>query len=135
MTPQFHGTIDRQGKLHLDAPIEMRKHLLNMVRGKDEIRAEVVVRKPKKRRSDREHRYYFGVIVKELSNFSGHSPDEMHEALKAMFLSYEENGITFVKSTTDLTTVEAEEYYETIRRWAAETLQVYVPTPSEVDYE
>ena len=36
-----------------------------------------------------------------------------------------------VRSTTKLNTQEFEEYLETVKRWAATDLQLYIPDPNE----
>ena len=77
-----------------------------------------------------ENRYYWGVVLEVLSDWSGHTREELHEAFRQMFLGYEENGIKYAKSTADLTTVEMERYLEDIRTWAA-LHEIYVPLPGE----
>lgn len=84
-------------------------------------------------RSDKENRYYWAVIVKTLADFCGYTSEEMHEALKWQFLKVVTPGKpNKVRSTSDLTTVEAEEYYESIRQWAAQEYGVIIPLPNEV---
>jgi hypothetical protein len=134
ITPMFQARIDRTGNLSMQDPIEFRKHLLNLVRGKDGMDVGVVVKKPTKKRSDRQNRYYMGVICATLSDFCGHSKEEVHDAMRTMFLSYEDGGIVYSRSTTELTTAEAEEYYANIRNWALETLQVLIPEPNQADF-
>lgn len=64
-----------------------------------------------------------------------HEMDMVHDAMKIKFLSrVDAHGLTIARSTTDLTTAEAEEYYENIRRWAASDLNIVLPTPNEVPY-
>lgn len=83
-------------------------------------------------RSRNQNDYYWAVLIDILSNHFGYSPDEMHEALKWEFLRTVEPGKPDrVKSTTELTTIEAEAYYEHIRRWAAAEYDIYIPLPSE----
>lgn len=129
----FRAKIDRAGNLTIERPVEYRQHLLNMVRGKDEAMAEVIVRKPRRKKSRQAHNYYMGVICATLAEYTGHTREEIHQAMKVMFLSYEDNGIVYQKSTMDLSTSEAETYHASIRAFAMDTLQVYVPLPSEVD--
>jgi len=87
--------------------------------------------KPKKNRSNQQNRYYFGVVCKLSGQHCGYEQEEMHQEYAKMFLSYEKNGKTFVKSTTKLKTAEFEGYMEKCRRWAAMELQVYIPFPNE----
>ncbi len=90
-------------------------------------------------RSDKQNRYYFGVVVKGLSEYLGYSKDEIHELLKHKFLhqwgSIETldglESIEFTKSTTVLTTTEMEKYLRDIREWASMKLNYYLPEPNE----
>ena len=110
------------------------QYLINLGNRPDP-RVEVVVKPMSKRKSKSQRGYYRAVVVKTLSDFSGHDCSDIHDALKALFLSYTEGGITYQKSTEELNTAATEEYYEKIRRWADETLQVRIPLPNEVEYE
>lgn len=93
-----------------------------------------------KNRSDRENRYYWGVVIDILSDYTGFSPEDMHEILKHKFLrksvwvTNPENGtieeIQITQSTASLTTVKFEEYLSKIREWAA-TLNCRIPLPNE----
>jgi hypothetical protein len=103
---------------------------------------ELIIRKPKKGRSSNQNRYYFGVVLRLLSDHTGYSVDDLHETMKSMFnpLRLEFNtkkgteAIRASKSTTELTTVKMEEYLSQIREWASQSLGVFIPLPNEVDY-
>lgn len=95
---------------------------------------ELIIRKPVKKRSLNENRYYHGVIVKMISDHTGSSPEDVHQFLKRKFLPDGGVIIPRTRSTTELTTVEAEKYYEEIRRWAAMELSLFVPQPNEIDF-
>ena len=98
--------------------------------------------KEAKMRSLPELRYYFGVIVKILSDELGYTPNEMHEILKMMFLSElrilkTKQGIKEIRiagSTGEKTTIEIEDYYSRIREWASIYLGIYIPLPNEMDW-
>ncbi|MBU1308800.1 MAG: hypothetical protein KKE30_04610 [Gammaproteobacteria bacterium] len=90
-------------------------------------------------RSLPQNSYYWGVIVKIISDELGYSPAQIHEMLREEFL-YEvlhiktRDGITqkkIAKSTTEITTTEAEDYYSSIRQWASITLGLWIPEPHE----
>ncbi len=97
----------------------------------------VSIKRFKVKRSVQENRYYWGVIVKILADEFGYFPEEMHDVLKRLFLQYEKpNQITgeverFARSTKDLTTEEAEEYYDKIRIWALSEYSILIPLPNE----
>jgi len=123
----FYGVVDDKARLKLEDPAGFHGYL-NTLRGKN---VEVSVSLRRRHRSAQQNNYYWGVIIKMLSDFTGHDPNEVHEAMKSMFLSYEDKGIRYIRSTSVLTTAEAEEYYEKIRRFAAESLDLYIPDPNE----
>lgn len=85
-------------------------------------------------RSVEQNRYYWGIVIKLLADYTGYTKEEMHEALKYKFLRYENvPGLPTVLSTTQLSTVEFESYLEQVRRWAAIEFGVYIPLPREVE--
>lgn len=88
-----------------------------------------------KGRSNNQNRYYWGVIVKLLSDHTGFTDEEINEILKHQFLSKQKtwNDMVFYipKSTSSLKTTEMEEYLSKVRRWASETLEVFIPDPNE----
>ena len=95
----------------------------------------VTVSRHRKHRSDRQNSYLWGVVYKLISETTGYTTDEAHEAMKMLFLKVHRDGLPdTVKSTTKLTTVEFEEYAENIRIWASQTIGCYIPTPNQVDY-
>jgi len=96
----------------------------------------IEIKRVRKKRSNPQNNYYFGVVVNEISRSTGFFPDEVHDLLKRKFLSFEKaNPITgeacvFAKSTTGLTTQEFEQYCEQIRIWCISELDIYIPEPS-----
>lgn len=90
-------------------------------------------------RSQPQSRYYFGVIIEILSNELGYTKNECHEILKELFLKTlkhlkTKNGVKEVwitKSTTNLTTIDFEEFLSQIRQWASIELSIYLPLPNE----
>lgn len=99
--------------------------------------------KEMKMRSLPENRYYFGVVVKVLSDHLGYTLNEIHDILKNMFLSEvryvdTKKGIKEIrvpKSTTELTTISFEQYLSDIRQWASVELSCYIPVPNETEIE
>lgn len=85
------------------------------------------------------NKYYWGVVVKHLSDHTGYTGEEMHEYLKMEFLPKEMTigGITKVYggSTASLTNQEFIQFFESVRLWAAETLDVIIPLPNEVPWQ
>lgn len=96
----------------------------------------------KKDRSNNQNRYYWGVIIKHISEHTGFNPEEMHEVLKHKFLRYtvwipKKDGINemsvIAKSTAKLTTKQFEEFTSNIRQWASSDLGIFLPEPNEME--
>lgn len=88
----------------------------------------VITQKP---RSLNENNYYWGVVVEELSQFTGFTPQETHTLLKNKFLKIVKGKLESARSTTDLSVAEFENYLSQVRQWASEELNVFIPTPNE----
>jgi hypothetical protein len=130
ITARHLGTV-RKGKFIPDSPQTFRMEFYKR-EGK---RVSVTVSGERKHKTDPQRKYYFGVVVAIMADYTGYTSDEMHEALKWQFLRVPgANGLLDrVRSTESLTTAEAEEYYEAIRRWAAVEHGVYIPMPGEIE--
>ena len=134
LTPVFLGMVSK-GKLVFNNPDGMERYLL----GLDNKSVEVVIRLPRKDRTNQENRYYFGVVVKLISEHTGFSVDEVHEFLKLKFLSkiivMAGEDVKIPRSSTELSTVEWEQWMTEIREWAAMVLGLYIPLPNEIDLD
>ena len=86
----------------------------------------------KKYRSLPENNYYWGVVVEELSQFTGFTPQEVHTLLKNKFLKIVKGKLESARSTTDLSVAEFENFLSQVRQWASEELQVFIPIPNEL---
>ena len=99
----------------------------------------VSVKRESKKRSSSQNSYYWSVIIDLISEWTGYTAEETHEMLKWMFLRKQRDGLPdTVRSTTELTTVEMEEYHEHIRQWACLQWKDsdkggYIPLPNEVE--
>jgi hypothetical protein len=88
-------------------------------------------------RSGQQNKYYWGVVIKTLSDETGFTPEEMHDVLKWKFLKYSKvlpNGeqVEVTESTTDLDTKEFEDFMEQVRRFAITELDILIPLPNEL---
>ncbi len=123
-----------KGKLVWENPVLLTRQL-SALNGKE---VNVVIKQKGKSRSKNQNDYYFGVVIEILAQQTGYSVDEMHEVMKAKFLSETRElageSITVSKSTTSLTTVDFEKYLSDIREWASVYLECYIPLPNEVSY-
>ncbi len=101
----------------------------------------VDVKKQRNTRSNMQNSYYWKCIVQGLAEELGYFPNEMHDALRARFLSeYEmisinDNQIAINKigSTTALNTKTFEQYTEQIRVWALTDLGIRLMLPNEYE--
>jgi len=117
--------------LHIiPANLELFKKDLNNKEGGKNL--ECIIRVKRKQCTNEQRKYYFKIIVKILSDYTGYEKTEMHVILKEMFLGYDENDILI--SSESLNTLEKEEYHEEIRRWALNEENVRIPKPNEVDF-
>ena len=89
-----------------------------------------------KSRFTRQNSYMWSVVYQAIADYTGHSTEEVHEFCKQMFLPRKfvqigkrEREVT--KSTTDLGTVEMEEYLMRVRVFANQELGIIVPLPNE----
>lgn len=102
---------------------------------------EIVIKPWRNKRSHQQNKYYWGVPIKLIGEKLGYDDDETHEILKQKFLKIKVvrlgDGEEFIisKSTTDLKTVEFEDFLSKVRTWASVKLECMIPMPNEVDYE
>lgn len=125
------GRVDALGRLVMDEPGAFARALAKF-RGRE---VQVLIEPKKKRRSDRQNAYYWGVVIEILSDHTGYSPEEMHEALRNKFLGFydKKTGLRVVSSSAEQDTVEFEKYLTQIRAWASEN-GIFIPLPNEQIY-
>lgn len=137
INPIFMATIEPNG-LNIHQDHLFQKHLQNLnfkVKGEP---VELVVRKARKKyetRSDQENKYYWGVVVHLMCEYTGDSAIDMHEILKANCNREDiKNPLSKIRSTADLTTLEFEQFLTRVRQLASEQ-GVLIPLPNQVEYE
>lgn len=100
-------------------------------------RVRVSVKRERVARTLSANRYYFGVVLATLAEWSGHDPEELHEFMKQSHLGWRSRelpsglGYSVRPSTATLTVEEFARYVDNVVKWAAEQ-GVYVPSPEEV---
>jgi hypothetical protein len=129
ITPVFFAKV-KQGELNY-CNYRLLNGYLATLEGAD---LEVIIRRPRKDRSSQQNRYYWGVVVELLCESTGYTQDEMHNALRMLFLRDDSRQVPTIRSTAELTTVGFEEYLEKVRNWASDALGCDIPMPNEVDY-
>lgn len=120
----------QSGELKFIDPRQVGQIIRRLPPGEYDVRIEKHV----KRRSLKANAYLWGVVYRELSEWTGYHPDELHELFKAKFLQpaitpivlADERGEVIVDgaiqvaTTTTLKTDEFAEFVERIRQLAAE---------------
>lgn len=133
MRHTFFGKV-KEGKIQFENR-EKFFDFLSLLEGEP---IQLLVEKVRTKRTLPQNAYYHGVIVKMIADEVGYAnPDEVHQALKMMFLKkfIGKQQIPTVRSTTDLDTLEFEDYLEKVRTWAGETLNMRIPLPNEITLE
>jgi hypothetical protein len=110
------------------------EHILNVDVSKKPI-FQVSIMPYKKSRSNPQNSYLWGVVYKTISNETGYTCDELHELFKSSFLPHKlitigDKSVKITPSTTELTTIEFEEFLELVKRYAAETIGIFIPDPN-----
>ena len=81
------------------------------------------------------NQYYWGVVVKLISEYTGYTKEETHELLKQTFLKkkilIDDEWYDTTDSTTKLNNKEMLEFIDEVKIWASQTLNVYIPDPHE----
>ena len=128
----FYATVGEDLAIKFLNVAKVKTHLLPL-RGET---IEVTLEKRRKRRTDSQNSYYWGVVIKMIADTCGYRTSEeyagIHSELKQKFLP-KSGRLQIAKSTSSLNTVEFSEYIEKVRQWAAEELGIYIPDPSEVE--
>jgi hypothetical protein len=128
--PILHGRIEGGRIAWHGVDAKRWTTMLKFLEGQD---VEITIGRRPKRRSLSQNRYMWGVVYAMIAEAAGYTPEEAHEALKWRFLRHHGDGpIPTVRSTTDLTTTEMEEYLAQCRQLAAELFGLYIPDPNEV---
>lgn len=93
----------------------------------------------RKQRSLQQNAYYWGVVIKLISEHTGYLTNETHKKLAFMFnpemIEVKGKAYKIPRSTTELNTKEFEEYLEQIRVWAWQELNIEIPEPGEFTEE
>lgn len=125
MIPEFLGNV-KEGKASLDSREALDRWLLSL----GDTRIVLTVKKYRKKRSNPQNKYWWGVVCKVYGDYLGYTPQEMHDALKWQFLQVP-GELPTVRSTKKLTTTEFNELIEEVARFAAMEHGVYIPPPDD----
>lgn len=116
-----------------------RVRLAKMLKSKRDCEVVIVIERKHATRSLAQNAWYFGGVIAAISEYTGYTPEEIHEFCKAKFLPNkvtmaDKNGevveeVVIGRSTTVLNKIQFGEYIEAIRQWAAESLRLDIPDP------
>ena len=101
---------------------------------KPDTRLEIVIKKYVPKRTDSQNKYYWGVVVKMIADYTGMDKDSTHDGLRQIFLKVEHEKLPTIKSTAKLSTIEFAEYIEQCVIWAATFLGLVIPDPYAIEY-
>ena len=127
ITPTFYGQV-KDGKLILEKRDRFDEYL-KAISGP----VMLVLKRPRKPRTVSQNSYYWGVVIQLISDETGATPEEVHEAMKWQFLRKQVGKIFTVKSTSILNTLDFEAYVEQVRIFAQTELNIKIPLPNEVE--
>ena len=116
------------GKLVLPSTKLFRENLKNF-EGKE---VDLIIQRHRKTRTNQQNRYYWGAIIPILAEHFGYEDDELHQALKWIFLRKKFGPLPTVISTTKLNTAQFTDYIDRIKRWASVNHNVVLPDPEEI---
>jgi hypothetical protein len=96
----------------------------------------VTVGRQQRIRSGKQNRYFYSVIVNEMCDRTGFTPEELKQVLKREFgllktIEYNGKNIEVLKSTAELSTSEFEDFMSKCRMFAAREFQIILPEPNE----
>lgn len=100
---------------------------------------KILIQPDKKTRSNAQNNYYWGVIIPCGVEATGLTPLEVHAMFGHEFLRSEKldklgKTVSFIRSTSDLNTAEAEAYYAKCRELLSMEYQYYTPLPNEAEW-
>ncbi len=129
-----------------DGILKMPKEFREQVKVFEGKRVEVTVKRVKKNRSNEQNSYYWGVVIPVVMSglrdigYDGLTSSEVHDFLKNKFAI---NGREIInpntgevakinKTTTTMSTTEMMDYIEQVTRFAAEWLNIEIPSPMPI---
>jgi hypothetical protein len=127
----FHGRIEG-GKLQIDREA-FAAQLATLPDG------EVTIKVQGQTRSERQNRWYWGVVLAALSDHTGYTAEELHELCKQRFNARtvsdvdpdtgEVSDSEWRQSTAALDSAAFTVYVERVRQWAAQEFGIVIPDP------
>jgi hypothetical protein len=130
--PRWHGAVDKDGKLHLQASQGFKAWIKTLANQP----VVLTLERYRKKATQKQHAWYRGVALPMIAKEMGHLEYEypaVHDALMRELFGLKEGCDPRLKirvSTADMNTTEfTEKMMETVQVWAATTLGVVIPDP------
>ena len=127
--------------IHIAKVVKGKRHFGNRERLDQDIAryedktVQVIISEYKPKRSNQLNQYYWGVVVKIISDYTGYTKEETHELLKQTFLKkkieVDNEWYDTTESTTKLSNKDMLDFIEKVKQWAAQTFHLYIPDPHE----
>lgn len=129
--PIFRATV-KNAQLLLKHPANFRKYLLSFRNNTD---VDITVKRHEETISDPLRKYYFKVVMGILSEDTGHSKEQCHEAMKIKFSSEEIDGMLIVHSVfsneSKMGITRKKEFIAEVKQWMWDFRELTVPDPGE----
>ncbi len=130
ISPIFYGAV-KDGRIVLDTET-MKTRFQDRLRNLEGKKIQLSVNRYTKRRSLNQNNYYWGAIIPMIAEQVGMLDEEVHEALRLMFLKDNTKRLGTIKSTSELSKGEFAEYLIDIQNWAIPFLGIEKwPDPEE----
>ena len=124
-----HGII-KDGNLVLNSP----RYFKGMMQQFDDCPVIITLERRKKSKSKEQMGYYWGVVLQEISEHTGHTVEDLHDIFKAKYLRRKKlwrgGDLVIIGSTSELSTNEMAEFITNIVLEANE-LGITVPPPDK----
>lgn len=130
MHPIFYGTINHEnGDFSLDNPKRFKTYLTSLKFKGVPTKIELTVRRYRKKRSDKQNRYYW-LCLNVIAQDIGENPEDLHTTFKSMFLTDRSKEFPVVRSTTTLNSKEFTDYMDKIAVQVG-AFGITLPNPDE----
>jgi hypothetical protein len=133
MDVALYALVSDDAKLEMEQPSDLKRVLRGLI---GEV-VEVIIRKRRSKRSDRQNKWWWGVAVEVLANECGYDRESMHYALVAKCFGTTHDDRTGLDipnvRSSKLTTKQFGELMEWVVVFAATELDVQLPLPGEAE--
>jgi len=124
--PKFKGRV-QNGKLKILNERDFNQY----IQGLEGRVVSIIVKQFKHARTGQQNRYYWGVVLKVISDHTGYETDDLHDHFKTYFLR-KPGKLSSYYSTTELDTSQFTEYIDKVIRFAETRLDISVPSPDDM---